>query len=121
MEPQAREIALECCVYSHGRVYHLYCAMIIPDHVHMIVTPYDRWTLPKVLRGLKGVSARLINLSRNETGSVWQSESFDRAVRSDENIRAKAEYTINNPVRANLVTDVEEYPWKWRLWIEGSR
>ncbi len=120
LEPRARDIALECCVHNHERAYWLFCAVIMPDHVHMILRPYDQWTLPRVLRRVKGVSSRLINLSRHQRGPVWQAESFDRVLRSSEDARKKADYTCQNPVRAGLVSDAEDYPWKWRLWLEGK-
>ena len=117
---EARSIALECCIHDHTSTYGLYAAVVMPDHAHLILTPYDAWTLPRVLRRIKGVSARMINKQSGDAGALWQSETFDRVLRSSEEIREKAEYICENPVRAGLSPDVESYPWKWRLWIEGA-
>jgi hypothetical protein len=51
---------------------------------------------------------------------VWQSESFDRMLRSDENARSVAEYVCQNPARAGLVENEDAYRWLWRRWIEGG-
>ena len=119
LEPAARDIVMDRCLFEHEQTCCLYCVVIMPDHAHLIITPYDAWTLPRILRRVKGVSARLINASSNRQGPVWQSESFDRMLRSEDDLLEKAEYTCLNPVRAGLVTDVERYRWKWRLWVEG--
>jgi hypothetical protein len=51
---------------------------------------------------------------------LWQDESFDRIVRSEENLRKKGEYLCSNPVRAGLAADVGAYRWIWRDWVEGQ-
>ena len=72
------------------------------------------------MNGIKGASAHSVNRALNRKGHVWQSESFDRMLRSDENTRAVAEYICQNPVRAGLVRGDDKYPWLWREWIEGA-
>ena len=121
LDPEEREIVLNCCVHDHGIAWCLYCAVVMPDHVHLIATPYDQWTLPRVLRRVKGISSRRINQRRGVRGSLWLSESFDRIVRTAENMRVKAEYVCENPVRAGISATADEYPWKWRLWVEGGQ
>jgi len=44
---------------------------------------------------------------------LWQDESFDRAACSYENLCGKVEYMVENPVRAGLVTDPNDYKWLW--------
>jgi hypothetical protein len=50
------------------------------------------------------------------SGPVWQDESFDHVLRSDESLKQKLEYIRQNPVRQGLVKKSEDYKW---LWIEG--
>jgi REP element-mobilizing transposase RayT len=92
----------------------------MPDHVHLALTPLDdeggEVPIPKIMQAIKGASAHRINRYRGSKGRVWQDESFDRAARSTENLGAKIEYMMGNPVRAGLVTDPFEYRW---LWIES--
>jgi REP element-mobilizing transposase RayT len=91
----------------------------MPDHVHMIFTPYD-YALPIIMKRVKGVSARFINAADHTKGGIWQGESFDHILRSDEDLMKKAEYVCTNPVRAGLVTSIDDYRWIWRSWIEGA-
>ncbi len=85
----------------------------MPDHVHMIITPLGDIDLASVLRRLKSASAYRVNRLLGRNGALWQRESFDRILRSDEDVVAKREYIFNNPVRAGIVTRWEEYPWLW--------
>ena len=47
------------------------------------------------------------------SGPVWQEESFDHVLRSDESLKEKCEYIRQNPVRKGLVMRPEEYRWLW--------
>ena len=92
----------------------------MPDHVHLLFTPLPNETgwpfsLPTILKSLKGSSAHSVNTLLGSQGSVWQDESFDHVLRNDEGIREKLDYIRQNPVRRNLVCKPEDYPW---LWIE---
>jgi putative transposase len=93
----------------------------MPDHVHMIFTPYEGWSLSEILKRVKGNSSRLINLAIGRRGPLWQDESFDRIVRESEDLQKKCEYVAENPVRAGLCTTVDDYPWVWREWIDGKK
>ena len=115
LQPSARDSALAACVCGHLRSYFLHTAVIMPDHVHLVFTTYDHTTLSEVMKLIKSTSSRRIG-----GGTVWQREYFDRILRSDEDLRKKCEYVLQNPVRAGLAATVDEYPWIWRSWIEGQ-
>src|SRR5207245_13287 len=96
LAPDARTIALNCCVHDHQVTYWLHVAVIMPDHVHFIITPYQEWSLSDILRRVKGNSARLINLKVRRQGTLWQDESFDRIIRHSEDLQKKCEYVAEN-------------------------
>jgi REP element-mobilizing transposase RayT len=116
----ARDIALACAVHDHQITYFLWCAVVMPDHVHAVFTPYEGWLMTKIHKWVKGNSSRLINKACGRRGNLWQEESFDRILRSDEDAYRKSEYVCENPVRAGLVSSTDEYRWIWREWIEGK-
>ena len=84
----------------------------MPDHVHILITPSEPWTLSAIMKRLKGVSARQVNQLLGRTGPLWRDESFDHMLRSDESLAEKAEYIRQNPVRAKLVARPTDYPWQ---------
>jgi len=109
----ARDIALGCCIHEHTKTCWLHCAVIMPDHAHLIFTIHDGWNLAKITRRIKGNAARQINLAMERRGALWQHESFDHILRSDERLIQKVDYVANNPVRKGLVNHPTEYRWFW--------
>jgi REP element-mobilizing transposase RayT len=86
----------------------------MPDHVHLLVTPFEEIRLSSIMDSIKGASAHAINRVLGRRGAMWQRESFDHILRSDEKLTEKGEYIANNPVRAGLVAKSDEWPWLWR-------
>jgi hypothetical protein len=68
---------------------------------------------------IKGTSAHRINRELGRRGIVWQQESFDRALRREEDVDRKIEYMLENAVRAGLVRNPLDYPWTWRR-VDGT-
>ncbi len=100
--------------------------MVMPDHVHLVYTPLqdpegNPFGLAEILHSIKGASAKSINKALSRQGHVWQDESFDHLLRSEEGTRSKVEYICRNPVRKGLVKAEEDYPWLWREWVEGLK
>ncbi len=78
----ARDLVLEHCVHDHGKRIDLQAAVVMPDHVHLLLTPLpdeQGWPhpLPAILKLMKGISARSVNQLLGTSGPVWQEESFD--------------------------------------------
>src|SRR5207249_9641402 len=82
---------------------------------HRNVTGVQTCALPiSLMKQLKGGSSYRINRVLERTGPLWQHESFDHILRSDETLRMKTDYICDNPVRAGLVQSSSEYRWLWR-------
>ena len=81
----------------------------MPDHVHIILKPNDGISFSRIMKGIKGVSARLVNKHRGKTGTVWLDESYDRIVRDQDEMDEKLRYMFENPIRAGLVEYPEDY------------
>ena len=121
LPPAACDLVLQHCLYDHGKTMLLHAAVVMPEHVHLLLTPLrdmDGWPIPlsKILKRIKGTSARSVNRLLGRDGPVWQEESFDHVLRSDESLEEKLEHIRQNPVRRALVKTPEEYPW---LWVES--
>ncbi len=120
-----RDLVLKHCLHDHGIKYHVHGVIVMPDHVHLIFTALtddegSPFGLAEIISGIKGTSAHRINKALNRRGRVWQDESFDHILRSDESIHSKVQYICENPVRHGLVRDIDDYPWRWREWVEGA-
>jgi putative transposase len=122
---RARDIVMETCLRGYGHRFELHALVVMPDHVHLALTP--RWdergtfSIPEIMQEIKSVSAHRISKETGHVGRVWQEESFDRALRREEDLVAKIQYMVNNPVRAGLVSTPAEYRWIWIESVESCR
>jgi REP element-mobilizing transposase RayT len=63
-------------------------------------------------RWFKGRTSRVANEILGRKGKhLWQDESFDHWIRSDQELRELNEYVERNPVKAGLVKHPAEWPW----------
>ena len=113
-----RTAVLKRCLYGNGSRFQLHAGVVMPEHVHLLMTPLrneagDVYWLADILKGIKGASARDVNRIVGSSGPVWEEESFDHIIRSDEILEEKIEYIRRNPVRRELVKSPEEYQWLW--------
>jgi putative transposase len=118
LTPGSRDLVLKTCLAGNGRLFELHAVVVMPDHVHLILTPLmdekGEISIPEIMQAIKSTSAHLINRYLGRKGRVWQEESFDRAMRQVENFQGKIEYILGNPVRASLATSPFEYRWLWK-------
>jgi REP element-mobilizing transposase RayT len=81
----ARDLTLQACAHVHDRKGILHAAVIMPDHVHLILTPLagenGPFSIPVIMHAIKSESAHRINKALNRRGKVWQDESFDHVLR----------------------------------------
>ena len=117
LPPKAREITLGCCIHDHQALCWVDCCVVMPDHVHLLVTPHQDVLLSRLMERIKGASVHRINRLLGRSGRLWQRESFDHILRSDEKLENVRDYICTNPVRAGLATTPDEYPWLWRSWV----
>ena len=99
---------------KHGaeqlNLYRVSAYVVMSNHVHILIWP--KAELPRITKSIKGFTARECNRILQRTGEkFWQDESFDHAVRSEDEFYRIARYIVRNPVKARLVDNPEEWPW----------
>ena len=83
------------------------------------IDPYQNqieyWSIGSILHSIKSYSAKQIPKVMNHIGKVWQDGRHDRRIRNQQEFKIKWEYIRQNPVKANLVTKAEDYPFLWEI------
>ncbi|HXE75972.1 MAG TPA: transposase [Candidatus Xenobia bacterium] len=102
-------LVLESILSGDGKFFELDAAVVLPDHVHLLLVPQIGYSLSRIMKGLKGATARRLNQLRRRQGTVWQDESFDRIVRDQKEFNEKVHYMCLNPVKAGLTDDPDNY------------
>ena len=98
----------------HGWLVGRY--VIMPDHVHFFCCPtHQAKSLSVVMRMWKQWTSKRLAMVVGVVGPVWQVEFFDHVLRSSESYQEKWLYVQENPVRAGLVQNQEDWPWQGEL------
>ena len=105
--PEVSSRILESVVHQHeSGSWWVHVFLLMPDHAHALISVAPNRTLIDTVRAWKSWQAKTL-------GIRWQSGFFDHRLRSDESFEEKATYIRQNPVRAGLISRVDDWPHHW--------
>ncbi|MGH8189977.1 MAG: REP-associated tyrosine transposase [Rhodanobacteraceae bacterium] len=90
----------------------LHAWVLMPDHMHLLLTLNSDESLSHLMTRVKAVSARAARSVTKSDARIWADAFHDHALRRDEQVAVAAGYILDNPVRAGLVDD----RWRWSFW-----
>jgi putative transposase len=112
--PENAEILTQCILrHREGGTYLLHEFVVMPNHLHLLITPSDEASLERVMQLIKGGSSHEIHLLRGHKMNIWQPGFHEESIRDLDDYRLKAGYICNNPIHAGLVQRSEQ-------WCHGS-
>lgn len=79
-----------------GQRYDLDEFVVVPNHVHALVTPSESQELSRIIHSWKSYTANEINRRLGRKGKFWQKESFDHMVRSPGHLEYFRRYIRNH-------------------------
>ncbi len=100
------ESALEEARIKYG--FGVFGYVVMPEHVHLLISEPDRATVATVLKAVKQSVARRV-VHRGE--HFWQERYYDFNVRTGKKKIEKLRYMHRNPVKRGLVEKPED--WRW--------
>jgi putative transposase len=93
--------------------YLLHEFVLMPNHLHLIITPADDVTLEKAIQLIKGGSSYEIHRIRENKMQIWQSGFHESRVTDWKDYKNKMDYVRFNPVAAKLIDRPQD-------WLYGS-
>ena len=84
--------------------------VLMPNHVHLILTPSDPDGLRRCLAPVHRRYAGAIHARETRTGHFWQGR-FGCVAMDEAHLGAALRYVALNPVRARLVERAADWPW----------
>jgi putative transposase len=89
---------------SKGRIaFHAF--VVMPDHVHLVLTPAPEVSLEKAMQYIKGgFSFRL-----KSKLDIWERSYDNRRILDADGYDERIRYVHENPVRARIVSQAEDY------------
>lgn len=115
--PAAEAIMGEFHAMETDESWNVRCAVIMPDHLHVLVILGERLSLGKSVQRVKAKTSAVLRAQ----GIAWERGFFDRKLRPDDDRLAIFRYVYLNPYRAQLVSVTQDWPhyhcreedWRW--------
>jgi uncharacterized protein (UPF0261 family)/REP element-mobilizing transposase RayT len=92
-----RRIVTTALQHFDGDRYALVDWVVMPNHVHVLVSPLADHSLSDILHSWKSFTAKKINKHLGREGQFWQKESFDHIVRNADQCERIIRYIRENP------------------------
>ena len=101
--------------------YRIDAVVILPDHFHLLITPYKATDYPKIIGAIKAYFSRHCergyyeeleqSLSRHKKRykAVWQKKYYEHTIKNEKDLVIHLGYIYNNPVKHGLVNYGEEW------------
>jgi REP element-mobilizing transposase RayT len=100
---------------EHGIAVGRY--VVMPDHIHLFVCGPTDFELGRWMGMLKQCLERTLAVTASPTGRrlqktpIWERRFFDHVLRSEETYAQKWGYVRDNPLRAGLVANADDWPY----------
>lgn len=91
--------------------YELHAFVLMPDHLHVLITPGIETSIERAMQMIKGGSAHRMGRESPQPFPIWHRGFHDRWIRDADQFRAAKLYIEQNPVKARLAESAEKYSW----------
>lgn len=100
---------LHAAAAANGCAIHAYA--LLPNQVHMLVTPRSEKSLPKTMQSLGRRYVRHVNAAYGRSGTLWEGRYHATLIDPDAYLFDCMRYIELAPVRAKLAARPEAYRW----------
>jgi putative transposase len=91
--------------------FRLHEFVVMPDHLHLLVTLPCGTTIEKAMQLIKGGFSYRLKKEYGFQGEIWQRGFSEVRVNNEQSFMKHREYIAQNPVKAGLVDTAEQYPY----------
>lgn len=113
LRPEERDLVAGAIFHFDNVRYKLFAFVVMNDHVHLIVQPFQGQHLENIIHSVKSFTANQLQRRFQRTGKVWQPEYFDRIIRNQKEFAGATQYILLNPWKRWPA--LEKYEWVWTL------
>jgi putative transposase len=96
------------------KVFEVHDFVIMPDHVHLLLTVLEGMTIERAMQRIKGSFSFRAAREVGYAGEVWQRGFSEVQILGRESFEAHRVYIAENPVKAGLVNSPDDYPFCYR-------
>jgi putative transposase len=101
------------CLHAAAREHRvqLHAYALMPDHVHLLVTPDTAAGVSKLMQSLGRRYVVWFNQRHGRSGTLWEGRFQAAVVQGDRHVLDCQCFIESNPVRSGLVSDLLEFAW----------
>ena len=96
--------------YAAQRRYRLHEFVVMPNHIHLIITPVQI-SIEHAMQLIKGGYSHAVRETGRVALEIWQEGFTDRRLRNYGEYLERRRYIHLNPVRAHLCEQPDVYPY----------
>ncbi|MGC2323870.1 MAG: transposase [Terriglobales bacterium] len=97
--------------YAVARKFQVHDFVVMPDHVHLLLTVGRDMSIEKAMQFIKGGFSYRLKKEGGYGGEVWQRGFSEVRVEDRQSFLQHREYIAENPVKAGLVDSPEKFPY----------
>ena len=97
--------------YVTAGKFRLHDFVVMPDHLHVLLTVGDGMTVERAMQFIKGGFSYRLKKECGYWGEVWQRGFSETRVEDRQSFMKHRDYIAANPVKAGLVDSQEEFPY----------
>jgi putative transposase len=97
--------------YVAAGKFRLHDFVVMPDHIHLLITVGGDMTIEKAMQFIKGGFSFRLKKETGYLGEVWQRGFSETRVKDRRSFLQHREYIAQNPVKAGLVDAPERFPF----------
>ncbi|MGA2690421.1 MAG: transposase [Candidatus Korobacteraceae bacterium] len=97
--------------YAREGKFKVHDFVVMPDHVHLLITLSDQLTIEQAMQLIKGRFSYRVKKEHGYSGEVWQRGFWELRVEDQDSFARHREYIAQNPVRKGLVDTPDEFPF----------
>jgi putative transposase len=95
--------------YRRDRRYELHAFVLMPEHVHLLLTPAKDVTLERAIQLIKGGYSHALGTVIGRRSEIWQRGFTDHRIRDPQDFMHHRKYIHQNPAARKIVNDPSEY------------
>lgn len=118
--PQVGELVEHAFQHFHEERYWLHAWVVMPNHAHVLIELNGQAALQEILHSWKSFTSHEANKILQRRGDFWMDDYWDRFVRNQKHFDNAVEYAHQNPVKAKLVAQAEDWPRSSARFSAGS-
>jgi putative transposase len=97
--------------YLAARKFRVHDFLVMPDHLHLLITVGGDTTIEKAMQFVKGGFSYRLKKDFGYVGEVWQSGFSEVRVDDRDSFLRHRKYIAENPAKAGLASTPETFPY----------